>query len=59
MRSGDFEDVFDVEGGAPSRVFDVFARPGAARIVGEGARATMSGFSRMREASSAKLVSRV
>ena len=35
----DFEDVVDVECGAPSRVFDVFVRLGAEQIVGEGAQA--------------------
>jgi len=37
IQSWDFEDVVDVEGGAPSRVFDVGVPSGAEQIVGEGA----------------------
>ena len=39
IQSRDFEDVVDVEGGAPSGVFDVGVLSGAEQIVGEGAQA--------------------
>ena len=54
-----FKGGSDIESGAPSGVPDVVATVGAQEIIGEGSgRATMSGFLRMREASSANATSR-